>query len=119
MISIVNKRLHTSTEYDHYIGRPNTLGNKYSHLDTSKYGTIKVATREKAVELYEQWLDEELKTNRKVKHEFEVLVAVYKATKKLNLVCWCAGKTPLTISDTPFRCHGQVLAKKIIDASKK
>lgn len=119
MIKIVNKRLHIPTEHDVYIGRPNPLGNPYSHLDTSKYDVVKVATREKAVELYDQWLDEQIKINPKVQHEFGVLVAIYKKTQQLNLVCWCAGKDGIDPDHEKLICHGQPLGKKIIEKANK
>jgi hypothetical protein len=119
MIKIVNKRLHTPTGDDYYIGRPNCLGNPYSHLDTSKYGVIKVASREKAVELYDEWLEEQLKTNPKVQHEFSVLMTIYRATGSLNLVCWCAPKKEgIEYDYEPLTCHGQPLGRRIIEASK-
>jgi hypothetical protein len=118
MIKIVNKRFHAPTEHDQYIGRPYILGNPYSHLDNSKYKVIKVASREKAVELYGQWLDEQLKTNTKVQHEFGVLVATYKKTKTLNLVCWCANKGGIDPDHKRLVCHGQVLGRKIKEINK-
>jgi len=94
------KVVHCKREkYDVYIGRPSEWGNPYSHKD----GTIaqfKVATREEAIEKYEEYL----RSNSHLMGKIECL-------RGKILGCWCAGKEPLTQNDTPFKCHGQIILK--------
>ncbi len=42
-------------KYDIFVGRGSVYGNPFSH-QTSKFNTIKVATRAEAVALYKEWL---------------------------------------------------------------
>ncbi len=97
MITVVNKRAHTPTAHDVYIGRPSALGNPFSH----KEGTLaqhKVATREEAVARYREWLDEKIRT------EDPAVMAALKAIQKDSvLVCWCK----------PAACHGDVIAEAL------
>ena len=103
MIQVVNKRFHKPTEYDQYIGRPSPLGNPYSHLDNSRRGTIKVATREEAIRLYDEWFEKQWTDYTEVAEAVDDLVDQYLATSKMYLVCWCA----------PAACHGDIVKKSM------
>lgn len=103
MIKVVNKRTHTPTEYDIYIGRPTPLGNPYSHLDYSKHGTIKVASRDEAVRLYESWLQKQWDEYTVAAETMDDMIDTYRKTGHINLVCWCA----------PLSCHGDVIKRKM------
>lgn len=87
--------------YDIYIGRPGIYGNPFSH----KNGTLaiyKTNTVEEAVSKYEEY----------ARMNSEILNSLW-SLKGKTLGCWCAKKDGLTILDTPFKCHGQVLLKLI------
>lgn len=99
MIRVVNKRTHSSTYCDWYIGRPGPLGNPYSHLSRSDGCTL-VSTREEAVERYAQWLKTMIRIdNAPVVHELYLIQQRINLEQALNLVCWC----------TPKVCHGDVI----------
>ena len=100
MIKIVNR-----SNYDghaSYVGRPGPLGNPYSHVQ-SGMAEYMVGTRDEAVDMYEPWLKEKLKTDNDTSRAFGDLVEVYEAFGHLVLSCWCA----------PKRCHAEVIAKLI------
>lgn len=71
-----------------YVGRPTKWGNPYSHL-TGTRATHRVATRNEAVDAYEDNLSEVLKA------------AARRELRGRDLVCWCY----------PARCHADVLLK--------
>lgn len=108
-INVVNKRSHTPTPFDFYIGRPSVLGNPYSHLNYSKHNTIKVASREEAVRLYGKWLANQLSSYEEVAETLDDLVDLYMEHGVLNLVCWCA----------PAACHGDLIKKKVEELTAK
>lgn len=71
-----------------YIGRPSKWGNPYAH--TPAEGTIRVSSREHAIEAYEQYL----------LSNPELFEALHELRGK-DLVCWCE----------PLPCHGEILLK--------
>lgn len=77
-------------KYDVYIGRPSKWGNPFTHLDRPTTASIKVETREKAVEAYEQW----------IQTQPQLLADLHELKGKV-LGCWCKPKS----------CHGDTLAK--------
>lgn len=99
MIQVKNKRTYSGP--GEYIGRPRPLGNPYGHIG-SKYGIIKVATREEAIAKYKIWLNEREPGSVEMM-ELERLVRKYKKNGSLTLICWCA----------PYDCHGDYLAEVI------
>ena len=76
--------------YDVYIGRPSPWGNPFSHLVRSRAKFL-VATREEAIQRFEEWLLAQPELVKRVKQELCGKV----------LGCWCA----------PLSCHGDVLAR--------
>jgi Domain of unknown function (DUF4326) len=76
--------------FDVYIGRPGPWGNPFSHLPKSA-AKFRCASREEAVQRYEEWLRAQPELVAKVKRELRGKV----------LACWCAPKS----------CHGDVLAR--------
>ena len=79
MITIVNKRNHTPTSYDYYIGRPTMIGNPYTHKPNSKYGEIIVDSRDIAIDNYRYWLkDKIMSKDFKVLNELKDLLMFYK-----------------------------------------
>lgn len=73
-----------------YCARPSKYGNPFSHKDgtLAKY---KVATREEAIEKYEEW----------IRNQPKLMAAVKKELVGRHLSCWCY----------PARCHCDVLLK--------
>ena len=103
MILVVNKRYYEGP--GEYIGRGgSSLGNPFTHLKTETKAEFKVKSRQEAIDCYEEWLEEKLKTDNNVKTEFDRLVAKYKKTGELVLICWCS----------PYQnCHGHILSRLI------
>lgn len=100
MIFVFNKKDYNGE--GEYIGRPSVLGNPYSHLENTK-ALFKVSSRDEAVEKFELWAREQLKSDNDFSKEFERLVDKYKKEKCLVLICWCS----------PSSCHGHILADLI------
>ena len=88
---VYNKRHYDVPKDAVYIGRPTKWGNPYSHLEGQSLAEYKVATREEAVERFEQYL---------LSHP-ELLEAAKKELRGKDVVCWCAPKS----------CHGHILVK--------
>lgn len=95
-IIVVNKKTHTPTRDDIYVGRPSILGNPFTML--------KEADRAKVCRQYEEWFMPIFKVaGTKINKEMNRLI--YLATQQdINLVCWCS----------PRACHADLI-KKIID----
>jgi hypothetical protein len=70
---------------------PSGRGGCQSHLEGQSLAEYKVATREEAVERFEQYL---------LSHP-ELLEAAKKELRGKDVVCWCAPKS----------CHGHILVK--------
>ena len=91
--------------YDVYIGRlPGAAsiehyGNPFTHLDYGK-GQVRVASREAAVQAYEDWLAGTVWQNVAQKQRQWVLAHINELRGK-TLGCWCA----------PLACHGDVLVR--------
>lgn len=104
MITVVNKRSHTPTQFDYKIHRPTALGNPYSHIKgrmtLAHYYT---ATPQEAIEKYRGWLLTQLLDKNSAAYiEFHRLVKVAQK-HDINLVCYCA----------PRHCHGDFIKKLI------
>ena len=109
MIWVFNKNTYKGD--GEYIGRGanSPLGNPFTHILAGTKAEFVVKNRKEAIERYEQWLLEQLKSDTPAKQEFDRLVRKYKATRELNLICWCV----------PYNnCHGYVLKKLIEEACK-
>ena len=100
MIEIKNKRFYNGP--GEYVGRPNPLGNPWTHL-YSKYAT-KVESREKALELYMRWFYCDHSEDIPFTEELERLVALYKRRGHLILTCWCV----------PEKCHAEIIRDAIL-----
>jgi hypothetical protein len=75
-----------------YCGRPSILGNPYSHKPIP--GTIKVGSRDEAIEAYRKWLWHQLKGKNQ-----QIIKALKSLTDDSILGCWCS----------PERCHCSVI----------
>ncbi len=93
MTRVVNKNFE---EYDVYIGRGSKWGNPYSHVQSS-YPTIKVDTREEAIECYALYLAESP----------DLLDSLEELQGKV-LGCYCK----------PLACHGDVLVRMINESKR-
>jgi hypothetical protein len=112
-IKIANLRTHTDTgEKTLYIGRDkgkrNHFGNPFTHLNHATLASVRVATREHAIDAYDKWLDgsahQETEPTRR-KWILEQLAAIAIRGDDLTLLCFCA----------PQACHGDILARRITD----
>ena len=107
MIKVVNKYKHTPVDNDFYIGRGSGLGNPYSHLD-SDYKTIKVDTREEAVENFRDLFYTSLVNDKFIKSKLERIKQLEEKYGDVNLVCFCK----------PKACHGDVIAEYLNSTGK-
>lgn len=101
-IKVVNKRIHGDN--GEYIARPSCLGNKYTHLNTSKFAENIVDTRQEAIFSYRKYLEEQLKSDTPQKQEMDRLYKKYIEERQLTLVCWCF----------PKACHGSVIRELLL-----
>lgn len=105
MITVVNKRTHTKTTKDVYVGRGSVLGNKFTHKNINNTkAKVQCSCRTQAIEMYDDWLTTEIKTNQEVKNELNRIYLLAKSGD-VNLVCYCA----------PLDCHADVI-KKLIES---
>lgn len=89
-----------------YIGRPkdnrrNHFGNPFNHLESSK-ATIKVASRDEAVDFCREWLDGTAHQEVEPERRQWILDNLSQVREADAVSCWCA----------PARCHGEVLIEK-------
>lgn len=106
MITVVNR--HSYTGKGVYIGRGTALGNKFSHSGYA--GTVKVTTREVAIQKYAEWLKHELDNpNSPAYAMFERLAMDVWLGKDVALICSCA----------PASCHGDVIKRAIENLIKE
>lgn len=93
MCEVLNRAWQKPTENTVYIGRPSKWGNPFSHMENT-LAEFKVKDRDEAVDKYEEYLLEKMKSPTFVKMMKSEL-------KGKDLMCWCK----------PARCHGDVLLK--------
>jgi hypothetical protein len=101
-IRVVNKKTHKGEGV--YIGRPSVLGNPFSHL-TGTLAEFRVDTRDEAIDMYGEWIIDHIQSESPQRREIHRLVEIYERTGSLTLICCCA----------PKRCHGDVLARVIMN----
>lgn len=102
-MEVVNKRFHTPTELDLYIGRGSILGNPYSHIK-SRYETIKVDSREEAIENYKKLIRSYFDSKKENEiTEYIRDLALMDRYFNIKLVCYC--KHP----DREVKCHGDII----------
>lgn len=99
MITIVNKRKHTPTPYDYYIGRPSKLGNPFL--------IGRDGDRDEVCDKYIEYFNDNLTMiDSNISEGWKEVVRLYRQYGKLNLVCYCY----------PLRCHGDYI-KQVVDYS--
>lgn len=100
MITVVNRHVYKGSAT--YIGRGTALGNKFSHIGYE--GTIKVDSREEAIQKYAEWLKGEL--DNPASSAFSMFLSLAKrAVKGENIVLSCSCK--------PKACHGDVIVSAL------
>lgn len=90
-----------------YIGRGGPLGNPFSDKH-SKYDVVRVNSRACAIEKYEAFIREKIKYSCPESKAIEDCVCRLIKERKLVLGCFCK----------PRPCHGDILAKIIIELAK-
>lgn len=109
-VNVVNKKNHTPTDYDYYIGRPSPLGNPYTHLKTSRAAEFVVPTRNEAIESYEKYFYDKIESgDEEFMGALQEIIDIYKNYGLVNLVCFCK----------PLSCHGDYIKKYIDKVLKK
>ena len=84
-------------EFDVYIGRGSKFGNPYTHIkNKNTKADYIVDSRADSINMYEKWLDNQIKNEQITKHDILELDG-----KRLG--CYCKPKS----------CHGDILVKKI------
>ncbi len=94
MPRVLNKRRLTAlSDNAVYVGRPSKWGNPFTHIDSDRlrYDVIKVASRDRAIACYEEWI-----TKRPA-----LIAAAKKELRGKDLICWCA----------PMPCHADILLR--------
>lgn len=112
MPKVWNKRDWQTPSDAKYVGRPNLLGNPFSHL-THSIAKYRASCVEDAIQQFESYARRRMKQDP----EFKAAIA---ACYNQDLVCWCVPKGGIDIFDTQFKlvCHAQIigrLAKEIYD----
>lgn len=102
-IMIVNKRSHTPSEKDVYIGRGSPLGNPWSHKLGTKAKYL-VKNRAESIKKFEEFIRHEIKNkNPEICGEIRRIIRLAR-NGDVNLVCFC----------DPLPCHGGVI-KTIVE----
>lgn len=105
-INVVNKYKHKPTPNDWYCGRPNPLGNRFSHRPKKGLAEIQVATREESIQRYEQDFPDRMEQDKAFRDEFNRIREHLIAHGEVNLLCYCA----------PLSCHCDVIKTNLEDS---
>lgn len=119
-INIINIHVEKPRGYL-YIGRSahdpfHHFGNPFTHLWGHTQATVQVATREQAVQAYEEWLRGTSWLNVEQERRAWILRRIDELAvsgSDLTLGCFCKPRDGFKNDHT---CHGQVLAKMIEEA---
>jgi hypothetical protein len=84
------------SEFDIRVDRKTIFGNPF-HM------TIE-SQRNYVCDKYEEYFQDQLKSNTEFKQSIDELVCLHKRHGKLNLFCWCA----------PKRCHAETIKAYIL-----
>jgi len=94
------------TKSDVYIGRGSVFGNPYTHLEKTDNFTVKVDTRDEAIDNYTEYAETLMTFDNDYSQAIDKLRERSK-TEDLNLVCYC--KLP----HKEVRCHGDIIKRLI------
>ncbi len=107
-IFVYNKK----TEYHegpnvYSITRPSILSNPYTHIQDKNRTTARyvVGTREEAIQMYDHYFDVMYNGNKEFKDKIDEIYEKYKSGQDIYLGCVCK----------PLPCHGDIIAKKIMN----
>lgn len=97
------------------ISRPNVLGNPYTHIkDKKTLASVKVKTRDEAIDLYSDYFDKMLLDESEFgdlfRQEWDRMYEAYKKYDTIYIGCYCS---------LDERCHGDIIKKKLIQRSMK
>lgn len=82
------------------------LGNPYTHIkDKKTKGEVIVKTREEAVNRYERYFEESLKTRPEFREEFERIVDACMVYNTVYIGCYCDLNEKL--------CHSEYIIKRV------
>jgi hypothetical protein len=110
VIHLVNKKDHTPTDKDFYIGRGSVFGNPFTSKDLDKTKVeFQVSSREEAIGKYGVYLNTRVKLNeRSIVDGLDKMLAALKLGD-IYLICYCA----------PKPCHGVVIKNKLLSIIMK
>lgn len=87
------------------VHRPSVFGNPYTHIkDKTTKALYRVKTRERAIELYDKYFDEMVKTDETFREEFDRMYKVFCESDVIYIGCYCANSST---------CHGDIIANKL------
>jgi len=108
MITVVNKKTHTPTENDVFIGRGSPLGNPYTSIPATVQTKAEYHcdSREQSLKMFSEYLNEKIKNKDTIVcKELNSIWKKVRSGTNMNLVCYCM----------PQPCHGTII-KKIIES---
>lgn len=106
----VNKESHVGDNV-FLIHRPFIFSNPFTHIKNKKTkAKYVVATRDEAIDLYNDYFDEMLIYSKNFKEEFEKMYEAYKKYDTIYLGCYCSENE---------NCHGDTLGEKLKKRSIK
>lgn len=106
----VNKETHVGDNV-FLIHRPFIFSNPFTHIKNKKTkAKYVVATRDEAIDLYNDYFDEMLIYSKNFKEEFDKMYEAYKKYDTIYLGCYCSGNE---------NCHGDVIGEKLKKRSIK
>jgi hypothetical protein len=110
MIEVVNKKTHTPSPNDIYIGRGSALGNPYTSMNLANTkAEFQCESREESIALYKAWLTKKLADKDPVVRKAMNEIYSKALTQPVNLVCFCK----------PLSCHGDVILELVQEALDK
>lgn len=93
------------------IHRPFIFSNPFTHIkDKKTKAKYVVATREEAIELFEDYFDTMMMTSPKFKEEWDKLYEAYKTMDTIYIGCYCSNSES---------CHGDIIIEKLKKRSIK
>lgn len=95
---------HSSNKNNFLICRPYILGNPFTYDGKrSNLAKLSFKTREEAINAYEIYFNEMMKTNKDFQNAFNEIYEKYKNGEDIYLGCFCY----------PNKCHGEIIAKEL------
>lgn len=106
----VNKETHVGDNV-FLVHRPFIFSNPFTHIKNKKTkAKYVVASRDEAIDLYEDYFDEMLIYSKRFSEEWEKIYDAYKKYDEIYIGCYCSPSE---------RCHGDIIAEKLKKRSIK